>query len=165
MKGLYIRWTVLVLIFGSITFLGVLRYNREVKTISPAKVSAQGEKSELRLMGMIEAGTFERGSEGEPTRFVLSGEGEKITVVFSGEDTDESLRELKTIVALGKWEAGKNQFAASALALNPNYGFVTSAYVFSLLPLAFFLFYMERRVSLLYVMIKEEKVYQSETQA
>lgn len=116
-------------------------------------------------MGMIEAGTFERGSEDQPTRFVLTGDGTKVTVVFSGEDTDESLRELKTIVALGKWDAEKNQFDASALALDPNYGFVTSAYVFSLLPLAFFLFYMERRVSLLYVMIKEEKVYQSETQA
>ncbi len=165
MKRLYIRWTVLVLIFGSITCLGILRYDREVKTVSPAKVSSEGAKGELRLLGMIEAGSFVRGVEGKPTRFMLSGEGAKVAVVFSGKDEDESLRELKTIVALGKWETERKQFDASELALDPNYGFVTSAYVFSLIPLAFFLFYMERRVSLLYVMIKEEKVYQSETQA
>ncbi len=163
MRAFYIRWVILLAIFGGIAGLGGLRYIREVKTISPKDVMAQSSVAGVRLMGMIEAGSFIKALAGEPFRFNLSEKGEKVAVVFSGEDTDSLLRELKTIVVVGRWDREAGVFHASEIALVPNYGFITSAYVFSLVPLGFFLFYMERRVALLYVMIKEEKAYQAET--
>lgn len=113
-------------------------------------------------MGMIDAGSFIRADGDKPFRFNLSGEREKVAVVFTGKDTD-SLRELKTIVAVGRWDSETRVLNATEIALVPNYGFITSAYLFSLAPLAFFLFFMERRVAMLYVMIRQEKVYQAET--
>jgi len=157
----YIRWGVLMVVFGVIGFLGLARYNREVRTISPEVLLGQKTDSEVRVMGMIEAATLEGGVDGAPFRFSLSKAGTKVPVVFSGDDAD-ILRELKTIVAIGRWQAEKGEFQAAEIALTPNYGFIASAYLLSLVPLVFFLFYMERRVAMLYVMIKEEKVYQAE---
>jgi len=161
MKRFYIRWTVLVLIFGSIGIMGFVRYNREVKTISPQTLLASESAPDIRLMGMIHPGSFVRASGDEPFRFKLTEDGAKIDVVFSGDDTD-TLRELKTIVAIGRWDRDAGRFDASDIALIPNYGFISSAYLLTLIPLAFFLFFMERRVVILYVMIKEEKLYQAE---
>lgn len=161
MKSFYLRWGVLILVFAVIGFLGLVRYNRDVRTISPKILLAQPSSAGIRLMGMIEAGSLKGGSEGLPFRFNLSSEASKIPVVFSGDDAD-TLRALKTIVAVGHWHAEKGVFEAAEIALTPNYGFVTSAYIFSLIPLILFIFSMERRVALLYVMIKEEKVYQAE---
>lgn len=162
MNSFYIRWSVLFLIFGGIACMGVIRYNREVKTLSPKDLLTSKSASDLRLMGMIEAGSFVRASGSEPFRFNLSEEGEKVAVIFSGEDVDETLRDLKTIVVIGNWDSESSLFSGSALALIPNYGFISGAYLLSLVPLAFFLFFMERRVAILYVMIKEEKMYQVE---
>jgi cytochrome c-type biogenesis protein CcmE len=162
MKRFYIRWAVLLVIFGGIGCMGLVRYNREVKTLSPGELLDTLSTKHIRLMGMIDAGSFVRSSEGEPFRFNLSEEGEKVSVIFSGEDVDDTLRELKTVVMIGSWDRDTSQFKASDMALIPNYGFVSSAYLLSLVPLAFFLFFMERRVAILYVMIKEEKVYQTE---
>lgn len=161
MKSFYLRWGVLILVFGVISFLGLARYNREVRTISPKVLLAQPSNSGIRLMGMIDAGSLQGGSDGMPFRFSLSREGSKTAVVFSGDDAG-TLRALKTIVAIGHWNAEKGVFEAAEIALTPNYGFITSAYVFSLIPLILFIFSMERRVALLYVMIKEEKIYQAE---
>jgi len=160
-KRLYLRWGVLVGIFAVIGFLAISRYNRDVRTISPKVLLSESPSEQTRLMGMIEAGSLKGGSEGMPFRFSLSSEGAKTPVVFLGDDA-ESLRDLKTIVVIGRWHADKGLFEANKIALTPNYGFITSAYVFTLIPLILFLFNMERRVALLYVMIKKEKVYQAE---
>ncbi len=162
-KRFYLRWMILMTIFGSISILGAVRYFQEVRTISPKTLLSIQPKETVRLMGMIDAGSFMKATENEPFRFDLSGEGGKVAVTYTGEDPDGLLRELKTIVVIGNWESGDGEFQAKEIALVPNYGFITSAYIFSLVPLAFFLFYMERRVALLYVMIKDEKVYQPET--
>jgi len=162
MKHFYIRWALLLLIFGGIGCMGVLRYNLEVKTLSPQDLLESESASGLRLMGMIDAGSFVRASGNKPFRFNLSEDGKKIPVVFTGEDVDDALRDLKTIVVIGQWDREASQFAASDIALIPNYGFISGAYLLSLIPLAFFLFFMERRVAILYVMIKEEKIYQAE---
>jgi len=161
LKGFYLRWLVLLILFSGIALLGFSRYNREVRTISPKALLSEQSAPGIRLIGMVEAGSLVRGGDGVPFRFSLSGEGEKIPVRFSGDDSD-TLRELKTIVVIGQWSGEKNEFDADRIALVPNYGFITSAYMVSLIPLGFFLFYMERRVALLYVTIKDEKVYQAE---
>lgn len=160
-KGLYLRWSILIVVFSVIGFLAISRYDREVRTISPKVLLSESPNTEKRLMGMIDAGSLKGGSDGMPFRFSLSSEGAKAPVVFSGDDR-ESLRDLKTIVVIGRWQADKGVFEAGEIALTPNYGFITSAYVFSLIPLILLVFSMERRVALLYVMIKDEKVYQAE---
>ncbi len=141
--------------------MGLVRYNQEVKTISPTSLLGSESASDIRLMGMIHPGSFVRASGDEPFRFKLTEDGVKVDVVFSGDDAD-TLRELKTIVAIGRWDRETGRFEALDIALIPNYGFISSAYLLTLIPLAFFLFFMERRVAILYVMIKEEKVYQAE---
>jgi len=160
-KSLYLRWSVLIGVFAVISFLAVSRYNSDVRTISPKVLLSEAPSEQRRLMGMIDAGSLKGGSDGMPFRFSLSSEGAKASVVFLGDDA-ESLRDLKTIVAVGRWHADKGVFEAAEIRLTPNYGFITSAYVFSLIPLILLIFSMERRVALLYVMIKEEKVYQAE---
>lgn len=160
-KVLYIRWGILIVVFSAIAFLGVSRYNRDVRAISPKILLSQATGMETRVMGMVDAGSLKRGAEDGAFQFSLSADGTRVPVVFSGDDADV-LRELKTIVVVGRWDAELGQFNAAKIALIPNYGFIASAYLLSLLPLVFFLFYMERRVLLLYVMIKEEKVYQPE---
>lgn len=161
MKVLYIRWGILIVVFSTISFLGVSRYNRDVRSISPKALLSQAAGMETRVMGMIDAGSLKRGVEAGVFQFSLSADGTQVPVVFSGDDADV-LRELKTIVVVGRFDAESGQINAAKIALIPNYGFIASAYLLSLLPLVFFLFYMERRVVLLYVMIKEEKVYQPE---
>jgi len=164
MRRIYVRWIVLSIVFGVIAVLGVSRYNKEVRTISPKKLLAGQPVSDLRVMGRVDAGSLVKGTGNKPFRFTLSGEGEgeKVPVFFPGDD-QETLRELKTIVVIGQWDKKEMAFKAREIALIPNYGFITYAYLASLIPLAFFLFLMERKVALLYIMIKEEKPYQPET--
>lgn len=96
--------------------------------------------------------------------FQLSGEGERISVRYRGDDT-ENLRDLKTLVMIGKWDPTTQIFEGERIGLTPNYGFITAAYLVVLVPLGLFLFGMERKVARLYILIKEEKVYQPEGQA
>ena len=165
MKRLYIRWSALVVLFGAIGLLGFARYNRDVRTISPKQLLDSPPSASVRILGMVAPGSLERGREGVLTRFELSGEkGANIFVQFAEED-EETLRELKTVVVVGKWDSARNVLNAGKVALVPNYGFITSAYLLSLIPLGFFLFHMERKVAMLYIMIKEEKVYEPEASA
>ncbi len=161
LKGLYLRWAVLLSLFGVIGLLGWGRYNREVRAQEPKALLKISSGSDLRVIGRIEGGSLVRGSEGKPFEFTLSGEGEQVSVNFMGEDQD-TLRELKTIVVIGSWDGENRHFKAKEIALIPNYDFITWAYLTSLIPLAFFIFRMERKVALLYIMIKEEKAYQRE---
>ncbi|MFQ5598320.1 MAG: cytochrome c maturation protein CcmE [Nitrospiria bacterium] len=161
MTRVYIRWAVLSLLFGTIGILGFVRYNRDVRTISPKALLESPAGAHIRLLGMVEPGSLiENAAEGT-VHFDISGEGRKIAVKFSGSD-EEILRELKTIVVVGQWHRETGELVAQEIALNPNYGFITSAYLLSLIPLAFFIFHMERKVALLYIMIKEERAYQPE---
>ena len=74
----------------------------------------------------------------------------------------DNLREIKTMILIGKWNPSDNVFEARDIGLVANYGFVISAYLISLIPLAIFLFAMSRRVGLLYEEIKASKLYQEE---
>ena len=161
MKRLYIRWAVLAFLFGVIGVLGAVRYNREVKAISPKALLASPKSGTLRLIGRVEPGTLIREKGGKFARFTLAGEGVSVPVQFA-EDDQETLRELKTIVVIGKWDSENQRFNAGEIALVPNYGFIASAYLAALVPLGLFLFHMERKVAILYIRIKEEKVYKPE---
>jgi len=107
--------------------------------------------------------------------FELAGQQAHLLVHYDG-PADDNLRELKTLVVVGHLtpagapgsassnELDKQRFDAHALDLLPNYGFITAAYLLALVPLALFLFGMERRVAILYTVIKETTAYQPEAE-
>lgn len=161
MKRFYIRWGGVLTIGLIIGLLGMQRYNREVTAISPDRLLRDPPAQPVRVLGRIEAGSLVK--EGTAVTFRLFGENEAIPVSYQGDET-ESLRELKTLVIEGKWDPSARVLEARKIALIPNYGFVTAAYLVTLIPLGLFLFHMERKVALLYIMIKQEKAYQPEEQ-
>ena len=71
----------------------------------------------------------------------------------------ESLRELKSLVVIGRWDRAARAIEAREIALTPNAPFIFAAYLLGIVPLGLFLFRMERRVQLLYHQIKEAKAY------
>jgi len=107
--------------------------------------------------------------------FELTGRQARLLVHYDG-PADDNLRELKTLVVVGHLTADgatgsaaphqpdTRRFEAHALDLLPNYGFIAAAYLLALIPLALFLFGMERRVAILYTVIKETTAYQPETE-
>lgn len=153
------------MVIGAIIGLfGMARYQREVSTIPLEKFLEEKPAQPVRVLGMVVGGSLVKGSNGEPIRFTLSGEGAQAPVRYKG-DEPENLRELKRLVVVGRWNAEDRLVEAEAVSLVPNYGFVTWAYLVTLIPMGLFLFHMERKVALLYIMIKEEKVYQPEKSA
>ncbi|MFY9269421.1 MAG: cytochrome c maturation protein CcmE [Candidatus Manganitrophaceae bacterium] len=164
MKWLYLRWGLIFLAAMTVSLFGVRRYDRDVKAISPERLLRARPTEVVRVIGRVEAGTIVKGEGGKPMAFQLSGEGERISVRYRGDDT-ENLRDLKTLVMIGKWDPTTQIFEGERIGLTPNYGFITAAYLVVLVPLGLFLFGMERKVARLYILIKEEKVYQPEGQA
>lgn len=163
MKRFYIRWGGVLIIAAIIGVLGIQRYNREVTTLSPHHLLHDQPVQTVRILGMVEAGSILKEGEGGPVAFQLSSEGVKLSVRYLGEES-ENLRDLKTIVVGGRWNPTTRTLEAEKISLVPNYGFIMAAYLVSLIPMGLFLFNMERRVAMLYILIKEEKVYQSEEQ-
>jgi len=161
MKWFYIRWGGILIVTAIIGVLGIQRYHREVTSISPDELLRNQPAQTVRVLGMVEAASIIKEGEGEPVAFQLSGEGAKVSVRYVGEEND-NLRDLKMLVVGGKWNATSQVFEADQISLVPNYGFITAAYLASLIPMGLFLFNMERKVAMLYIQIKEEKVYQPE---
>jgi len=104
--------------------------------------------------------------------FELAGRQAHLLVHYDG-PADDNLRELKTLVVVGHLDSAgaagsggseTQRFEAHALDLLPNYGFITAAYLLALIPLALFLFGMERRVTILYTVIKDTTAYQPEAE-
>ena len=161
MTSLYVRWGGL-LIVG--VFLAVLTYNhyeQHLATLSPGQVKTQGPTQEVRVLGMVRGGTLEGQVEAGDATFELIENEAAVPVHYHGPPPD-NLRELKTLILIGKWNPSDNIFEARDIGLVTNYGFVVGAYLIGLIPLGIFLFAMSRRVGLLYEEIKASKLYQEE---
>ena len=74
----------------------------------------------------------------------------------------ENIRELKTMVFIGKWDKEANLFRAKDTALMDNFGFVAAAYLIVIIPMVWVLFAMSQRVMVLFKEIKDEKIYEPE---
>ncbi|HEY5648413.1 MAG TPA: cytochrome c maturation protein CcmE [Nitrospiria bacterium] len=157
-----IRWVVILILAGAIVGMAVQRYSREVQTIGPAQVMTSATPGPLRVLGMVEGGTLEKTEPFTGASFTLSQGDSRIPVVYRGEEPD-NLRELKTIVVVGRWDVSNDAFISEEVDLIPNFGFVLAAYL-ALIPVGIFLFLMERKVSLLYNEIKESRIYESEAE-
>jgi cytochrome c-type biogenesis protein CcmE len=160
MKGFYLRWAGLLLVGVWIIAIGAQYYYREVRPLTPEQVAREHPAGSVRMIGMVEAGSIVKEAASTPIRFSLIGNGQRIPVVYQGNDPD-SLRDLKTLVVVGQWDDTSQRFLAQKINLTPNYGFITAAYLV-MVPLALFLFLMERRVRLLYNEIKLSKIYEPE---
>jgi len=164
MNGFYIRWAVILMLGTGLFFLGWMRYREEVRTVSPESLLRDRPAGGVRLLGTVVPGTLEKPSEsGGPgeTRFSLKEGEAQVMVRYSGDDA-EDLRELKTLVVHGRWDQESQTFQGDKISVVPNYGFITAAYLVSVIPLGLFLFSMERRVRLLYHEIKGTNVYEPE---
>ncbi len=161
MNLFYLRWVVILVCGAVVTFMGVQRYYNEVSTISPEQVLSENPSDTIRMMGTIEGGSLQKDEASEELRFSLSHEGVALPVRYTGASPD-GVRELKTIVVIGEWIASQGRFDSSEIAVVPNYGFISAAYLVSFIPIIFFLFYMEHRVKLLYTQIKGTKAYKAE---
>lgn len=172
MKGLYLRWVAVICVALVIAWLAIQHYDREVRPITPAALLQNRPVGTVRVIGRVQAGSLKTAApeaEGGSllADFELAGEQAHLAVHYDG-PADDNLRELKTLVVIGHLDpAGPDgpRFEAHEFDLLPNYGFITAAYLLALIPLGLFLFGMERRVTLLYTVIKETTVYKPESGA
>ena len=160
MKGFYVRWGAILLAGVMIALLGAWRYEREVTTISPEDLLLEQPTGMVRILGRVQPGSL-MAEEPQGVRFELAGDRERILVRYTGEEND-NLRELKTLVVVGRWNPGGRELEADEIALVPNYGFIAAAYLLGIVPVMIFLFGMERRTRLLFHEIKGTTVYKPE---
>ncbi|HET8761265.1 MAG TPA: cytochrome c maturation protein CcmE [Nitrospiria bacterium] len=162
MTRLYIQWAVIALAAAGIVWAASRYYDRHLVTMTPEAVQgSESGTSAVRVQGLVEGGTLAGDLVSGKATFRLAGEHGTLDVAYDG-PPPENLRELKTVVVVGRWDAGRRVFLAQDLALVTNYGFVVGSYLVALLPLAVFIFLMERRVRLLYSEIKQAKLYEPE---
>ena len=164
MTRLYVQWAVIALAAAVVTFAASRYYDRHLVTLTPEAVTNASDGSNVRVQGLVEGGSLTGDPSAGQAAFRLRGLQDALQVEYQG-PPPENLRELKTVVLVGRWDPERRVFLAQDLALIPNYGFVVSAYLVALLPLAVFIFLMERRVRLLYQEIKQTKLYEPEPTA
>ncbi|MDT7042576.1 cytochrome c maturation protein CcmE [Candidatus Nitronereus thalassa] len=161
MTSLYVRWIVVLIVAVVLSILTFSHYQKHLATLSPSQVKTQGLTQEVRVLGMVRGGTLAGKVDAGDATFELVEDEVTIPVHYLGPPPD-NLRELKTLILIGKWNPSDNIFEARDIGLVTNYGFVIGAYLIGLIPLALFLFVMSRRVGLLYEEIKASKLYQEE---
>ena len=157
----YIRWGVVLLVTFVIAFLGFQRYQKDVASLTPDQLLQNPSPDKIRVLGIIQGGSLTRENDSIRAFFRLQGEDKTLPVRYHGQDTD-TLRDLKVVVVTGHLNAGTEEFDGEAISLIPNYSFVAAAYLLGILPTMFFLFLMERKLRLLYMEVKEAKLYEPE---
>jgi cytochrome c-type biogenesis protein CcmE len=168
MIWLYLRWGAVALAGLVIASIAAERYAVEVRPITPEVLLRDRPEGTVRVIGMVQPGslsflTHGLGEAKTVVGFELAGRLEHLPVSYSG-PTDDNLRELKTLVVVGRLDNTSGLFESDRIDLIPNYGFVTAAYLVALLPLALFLFLMERRVAVLYTVTKATTAYTPEVE-
>jgi len=162
---LYLQWTVITIAAALVAMAAARYYERHLITVTPeAVLEGAAGPGAVRVQGQVAAGTLEGNPEAGRATFHLSGEGAGLRVQYDG-PPPENLRELKTLVVVGRWDSDANVFRAHDVALVTNHGFVVGAYLAGFLPIAVFLFAMERRVRALYAEMKRAKLYEPESVA
>lgn len=164
MTRLYVQWTVITIAVAIVIGASFRYYERHLTTVTPEAVLEGTVRSGgvVRVQGQVAGGTLTGGPSAGQAAFQFRGEHAELPVQYVG-PPPENLRELKTLVVVGRWDSEAGVFLAQDLALVTNYGFVVGAYLAGFLPLAVFVFAMERRVRLLYAEIKHTKLYEPES--
>ncbi len=165
MTGFYLRWAGIIVIGLTLAILAKQNYEDNLASLSPEAIMT-GDHSEttLRVQGMVGSGSLTGRPEEGQAEFDLLGETKSLKIQYQG-PPPENLRELKTLILIGRWDPETQVFHARETALVSNYGFVASAYIIALLSLIAFVFVMTRKVTYLYQEIKESKLYESDLDA
>ena len=162
MTGLYTRWAFIV---GASLLLAAMTYQHYQQDLSTLSVEillrSQPASQPIRIQGMVKSGTLSGDVEQGEATFELVNEGTSLAVDYQGPPL-ENIRELKTLVLIGRWEPETKVFRAQDTALINNFGFVAAAYLVSVIPLFWVIFAMSQRVMVLFKEIKEEKLYEPE---
>ncbi len=161
MTNLYIRWGGLSIVAMTLFVLAYNHYRDNLASVTPQQVKKEAPAGEIRVLGMVKNGSLTATGKAGEASFTLIGNGASLPVHYQGPPPD-NLRELKILVLIGTWDASTQVFEARDIGIVPNYGFIASAYLIGLLPLAVFLFAMSRRVSFLYKDIKASRLYEEE---
>ena len=161
MTSFYTRWSVLVGIAIILAFLTNQHYQEHLASVTPEWVlnNTSSASKHIRLEGMVKSGTLNGNLQAGQADFQLEGESTSVRVHYAGAPP-ENLRELKTLIVVGQWNPEHQVFQAGEIALVTNYKFVISAYLVALLPLILLVFSMSQKVTSLYQVIKESKVYE-----
>ncbi len=110
---------------------------------------------------MVQSGTLKGDLEQGEATFTLVDGSASLAVEYQGPPL-ENIRELKTLVLIGRWDSQSQTFKARDTALIHNFGFVAAAYLISVLALGWMVFAMNQRVMVLFKEIKESKLYEPE---
>ncbi len=161
LRRLYIRWSVVLAVVAGLGALTGQHYRTHLASVVPQEFADAAPTGEIRVVGMVQSGTLTGNVQAGEAAFQLMGREASLPVIYQGPPPD-NLRELKTLVVIGTWNASERVFSARDIGIVPNYGFVAGAYLVGLLPLAVLVFAMSRRVSLLYEDIKTSTVYQED---
>ena len=160
MTGLYTRWAIIAgaaLLLAAMTFQ---HYQQNLSTLSVETLLKSPKTSQpVRIQGMVKSGTLSGNvKQGEATFEFVEG-ATTISIEYQGPPL-ENIRELKTMVLIGRWDAEAQVFRAKETALIDNFGFVVAAYLIAVLPMGWILFAMSQKVMVLFKEIKEEKLYE-----
>ena len=162
MTGLYTRWA---LILGATFLLGFLtyqHYQQHLSTISVGTLLGSPPATQpVRIQGMVKSGTLKGDMEQGQATFEFVDGASSLAVVYQGPPL-ENIRELKTLVLIGRWDSQAQVFRAQETALINNFGFVAAAYLISVLAVGWMVFAMSQRVMVLFKEIKESKLYEPE---
>ena len=161
MTSFYTRWAVLLVIALILSGLTYQHYQQNLVSVTPEWIikHSSSATSSVRLEGMVKSGSLSGNIQNGEAQFILQGESVTVPVQYNG-PPPENLRELKTLVVMGQWDASEQLFRAREIALVTNYGFVISAYLVAMIPLILLVFSMNRKVTSLFQVIKESKLYE-----
>jgi cytochrome c-type biogenesis protein CcmE len=162
MTRLYIRWAG---ILGATLLLAILTYQHYQQHLSTLSVgtllSSPPTAQPVRIQGMVKSGTLKGEVEQGRATFEFVDGSAGLTVEYQGPPL-ENIRELKTLVLIGRWDNQAQIFRAEDTALINNFGFVAAAYLISVFALGWVVFAMSQRVMVLFKEIKESKLYEPE---
>ncbi len=162
MTGFYSRWALMVSAIFVLAFLTYNHYHQHLSTVALKELKTTSlAGQEVRIQGMVKSGTLKGETQQGQAIFELVEGSINVPVAYQGAPL-ENIRELKTMVLIGRWDNEAQLFRAKDTALMDNFGFVAAAYLIAIIPMGWVLFAMGQRVMVLFKKIKDEKLYEPE---
>ncbi|UCE63017.1 MAG: cytochrome c maturation protein CcmE [Nitrospirota bacterium] len=165
MTSFYARWAALIVIALILSGLTYQHYQQNLASVTPEWIVKNNSSPtpSIRLEGMVKSGSLSGNLDEGQAEFQLVGDSANVAVHYNG-SPPENLRELKTLIVVGQWDPAQQVFRAREIVLVTNYGFVVSAYLVAMIPLILLVFSMSRKVTSLFQVIKESKLYEPQAE-
>ncbi len=165
MTWFYSRWAALIalaVIFSALTYQ---HYQQNLASVTPEWIVKNNTPNppSIRVQGRVKSQSVTGNLEEGQAEFELEGESANLSVHYNG-PPPENLEELKTRIVVGQWNPVQKIFRAHEIALVPNYRFLISAYLVGFIPLLLLAFFMSIKVTSLFQVIKDSKLYEPEAE-